>query len=817
MSAAAQPPGADGAPLRDLLEVVPLAHFAAGPDGSWTWGNARFREITGIAPGETVPGALSRLLVPEDRDRVTAAWQEAVRAREPLTVEFALLPAGGAGRRIRARAVPLRDPDGGFRGYAGVLEDVTEDRRREALLLEETERERERSRRKSEFLAVMSHELRTPLHGVVGTASLLQGTPLSPEQREYADMLAQSADAALSVIDNVLDLSKVEAGRLELSPAEFDLREVVEKSAALFAARAHGKGLDLACRIPEGLPAVVVGDPVRLRQILVNLLGNAVKFTEKGEVVLSLSRVDDAKGGPELLRFEVRDTGMGITEEARGRIFEPFHQADASISAKYGGTGLGLTICRQLVRLMNGVLGAEGEPGKGSAFWFTGEFRVLASAPYPPRPPEDASGRRVLVVSGRGATRGAAADLLRAWGALVLEASSAADALEALRRGAAAWEPVDIALVCMDLPGDGAARSLVETARSEAALERTRFILVTPFGHRARAEAARWRGVAAFLPRPVKRADLAESITAALAEEGSEPVGRIVRPRAPATSATGSFRVGRILVVDDNEVNRRIASRQLEQKGFLVDTASNGVEAVQAVDRTPYDIIFMDWVMPQMDGFEATRRIRERERATGVRVPIVAMTARAMEGDREKCLEPGMDDYVSKPVRIEDLDAILDRWLSPEAVRPGAGSVPAKGPPAPAPRPPAPEPASEPVLDRAALDAIVAIQGPGDEDLVEELASIFFSEAPPRMERLRAALKAGDFREVNREAHGLKGSSASLGAKRLAGVARRLEDLSHHAMPAETADLIRRIEEEHAFLREAIRAYQDARRSASPP
>lgn len=803
MARGSEEPGLEEERLRDLIEVVPLALFRATPRGSWSWGNAAFREIAGASPGEDLAEAITRRVAPEDRESIVRAWQEAMRTGKTYSVEFPL--GDSSGRWIRARANPVRDAEGTFAGYAGVLEDITSARRREELLVEESASERERSRRKSEFLAVMSHEIRTPLHGVVGTASLLQSTSLTPEQREYVDLLVHSADATLSVVNNILDLSKIEAGRLELASVEFDLREAVEKAVALFAARAHARGLDLACRIPETLPSTVVGDPDRLRQVLVNLLGNAVKFTEKGEVCVAVSRVDAAEGVPALIRFEVRDTGIGLSEEARERIFEPFGQADATISSRFGGTGLGLAICRQFVRLMGGVLAADGSPGKGSAFWFTAGFPLPAGAAPPPRPAA-VEGRRVLLVDNHAATRAALAEFLVAWGARVEEAAGSEGALGALGAAAAAGDPFDAVLLDMHLPRVGESRELVNAMRGDPALAGVKVILATSFGHRSRAEAQKWEGVAAFLPKPARRGDLARCLEAALhggAGTGdAAPYGRAARPRAPAISPSGAFRVARILVVDDNEVSRRIAVRQLEQRGFLVESAEDGAEAVEAVQRTPYDLIFMDWVMPGMDGGQATRRIREMEEGTGVRVPIVAMTARAMAGDRERCMEPGMDDYVTKPVRFEDLDAVLDRWLTPEEGKAAA--------PRPAPAREAPATVEEQTLDLSTLTSLSDL-GAGEGDIVAELAALFTAEAEPRLERLRAAVAEGDAARLRDEAHGLKGSAASLGAQRLSGIARGLEEGAAAGSVEGAESILRDLEEEFARVGTALEGYLASR------
>ena len=818
--------------LRALLEVIPLALFEAGPDGSWTWGNARFLELVGAAPGEDVAAALARRAAPDRREEIVRAWRDAVRTARPFAVDFPLGAPPAAW--VRARGVPLQGEAGVLRGFAGVLEDVTEFRRREDLLVEEAARARERSRHKSEFLAVMSHEIRTPLHGVVGTASLLHTTNLTPEQREYVDILVHSADATLSVVDNVLDLSKIEAGRLEIAPRDFEVREAAEKSVALFAARAHAKGLDLVCSVEECIPLAVHGDGDRIRQVLANLVGNAVKFTEKGEVVVSVTRVDEPRGGPELLRFEVRDTGIGLTEEARLRLFEPFRQADPTIAARFGGTGLGLAICRQLVRLMRGVMGAEEIPGGGSTFWFTVSLPAPEGGFSPPEPPaEEVRGRRVLVVDDHPATRAAAASLLRAWSVQPGEAGSAEEALAALRAAAGRYEPWDAVLLDMHLAGEGAARRVVEAIRGNPDLSRVKVILATSFGHKARAEAQKWEGVSAFLPKPFRRADLAACLGAAFGDEdAAAPFGRAARPRTPAVSATGSFRVARILVVDDNEVNRRIAARQLERKGFLVETVDDGARAVEAVKKTPYDLVFMDWLMPGMDGFQATEAIREWERETGNRVPIVAMTACAMEGDRQRGLDGGMDDYLTKPVRFEDLDAVLDRWLAPgpEGIAPPpmpprkakdpTGQVPVPGPPrlppleprgASAPRPARGKEAAAEALDRTALDSMAELQGGDSGDIVAELIYIFTSEARPRMDRIRAAVAAGDAEELRREAHGLKGSSASLGAMALAEVARTLEEGGSAGSVEGAEDLLRDLEDEFARVQQELDGYLRAR------
>jgi two-component system sensor histidine kinase/response regulator len=714
-------------------DLMGVANF----EGYFSRINSAWGSALGYSVEELTGRPFLEFIHPDDRRR-TASTMEAIKRGEAVTsFEIQFARKDGSYVWLAWSAIPSIEEG---LVYA-VARDVTKRKEIEAELAFSRDQAMEASLLKSQFLANMSHEIRTPMNGIVATSELLMRSKLSGDEREYAGIISESAGALLTIINEILDLSKLEAGKLDLESAEFSPHSVAEGATELVAVQAAQKGLSLRTEIADDLPGIILGDAGRVRQILLNLLGNALKFTERGAVSLrvSLEADDEAEA---TLRFAVADTGIGLSPQECKRIFEPFTQADGSTSRRYGGTGLGLSISKRLVELMNGEIGVESDQKSGSTFWFTARFaKVGTLAEHSARP--SLRGRRLLVVDSDSTSSDNIVRYANSWGVRSVATSNADAVILMLKKGVGAGDPFHFLIVDLST-ADLDAWRLSESIARDASLSDTKLILAASLAARERLQAT--GSFAAYLAKPVKQSQLHDCLVTAM--EIGRPRSRVI-DKAALTDNVGA----RILLAEDHAINRRIALAQLEEFHLTADVATNGQEAIDAYEKHRYDIILMDCQMPEVDGFAATRAIRAIQARDGGNVRIIAMTANAMEGDRKTCIDAGMDDYISKPVGLDELRDVLR--LAPTPSRLSSQAAQAAGQ----------------VLDSAKLRELFY----DDAEAIRELLDLSISECRPLAAAMRSAVADQQSSAATEAAHKFKGICGNVGAHELASIGMRIE------------------------------------------
>jgi two-component system sensor histidine kinase/response regulator len=773
--------------FRTLATHSPVGIFQTDADGRLRYANERWYELTTLTPDRAIDTNWLNAVHPDDQTRVHQVWQTAIATGTSSSLEYRFQQPGCDTVWVMARSTPLHDDTGQVIGFIGTVSDVTPLKQSEEELRTAKAIAEAASRAKSEFLANMSHEIRTPMNGILGMTDLLLETDLTPEQRDSLGLVKASANALLGVINDILDFSKIEAGKLDLDPTPVFLRDLVGDTLKALAFSAHEKQLELACDLRPELPDLVLGDPVRLRQILTNLVGNAIKFTEHGEVVVR-GKLLESDSDSYWLRFSVSDTGIGIPTNKLSTIFEPFTQADGSTTRRFGGSGLGLTICSRLVQMMDGRIWAESEPGKGSTFYFDVKLgRVRGSIERRVPIAADLRGLSILVIDDNATNRRVLEETLRLWGAQPTCVDSGPAGLAELERTVGSSQRYAAVLLDAMMPGmDGF--EVAACIKRDPRFVGLPVLLLTSADRKGDAARCRELGIAAYLVKPVKSKEL----NLALADALPNPVRPVVPTTVEASQPKPKISPLRILLAEDNPVNQRVAIRLLEKDGHSVTVANHGGEALTALENAQFDLVLMDVQMPEMDGFAATRAIREREAGTDRHIPIVAMTAHAMKGDRERCLAAGMDDYLSKPIQRGELERIL-RWVANST---SAQELPGLQP--------APSTLEVPALDRtAALERLG-----GDEELFAEVAEIFLTNQAQQLNAIRCAVMEKDAAGIRRAAHGLKGAAAYVGGLATAEAAHRLEVLGMNGDLAAVPDALQVLELELSRLTAALSRVQ---------
>jgi PAS domain S-box-containing protein len=769
--------------FRSIIETTPDGYFEVDIDGNFTYYNDAMCDILGYSRVEMDGMNHTAYLDESNSRKVMDALHQVYETGEPVTaLGWSLTRMDGSKRYVESSISLMTDPKGQPIGYSGFLRDLTEQRRAQALRQAKKAAEAA-NRSKSRFLANMSHEIRTPLNSIIGLIELMLETDLRPEQREDLDVVISSAYALLALINNLLDFSKIEAGKFELEQAPFDVRGFMQETMRMMAMKTQAKGLELAYQVAPDVPDHVVGDPGRLRQVLLNLIENSVKFTSQGEVVVHVT-LEKQTDRESYLNIVVADTGIGIPKDKQNLIFNAFQQLDAKTYSQYGGTGLGLAVSGQLVELMGGRIRVESEPGAGSRFGFTAHFTHPEGkdAAHIAPVPDELRGLNILVVDDNGASREIIRETLEFWQMHVMLASNAAEARQIITGAARSDSPVDLVLIDSYLPQpDGF--SLVQWLKKQELLQ-GRIIMMLTFPHLKRKNELSELGVKFDIVKPIHPPELLDAIQIARGLKAAPPERK---PVLTAPKAKISDRPLKILVAEDTPFNQTFIMRLLEKNGYHAGLVENGAQALEALSRHAFDLVLMDVQMPEMDGLEATREIRKLEKQTGDHIPIVAMTAYAIKGDRQRCLAAGMDEYVSKPISSKKLFGVIEALL-PRATESESIS----------------ETDAQTLAKQSLLNAF-----DHDWDLFKELVDIFTSDYPRMLKTMREAYHSQDTETLSRTAHSLKGMLRNFQAEAAADTAFYIEKRAKEQKMEALDRIIDKLAKQTAAVDETLRKLVD--------
>ncbi|MBW2603680.1 MAG: response regulator [Deltaproteobacteria bacterium] len=799
--------------FRLISETLPVGIFETDAKSECLYTNTSWQEIFGVSLIESLMGDWRTFLHPDDRESVSEQWEQTLTNLKAFAKDCRIITPKGDERWIHLRSSPVFS-DTGTR-YTGTAVEITDRKHTEAELKKAKEAAEAASIAKSEFLANMSHEIRTPMNGVIGMANLMMDTHLSVEQHQFTETIRKSADSLMTVINDILDFSKIEAGKLELENIDFDLRVTLEEVSELMSLKAYEKGLEFACIVHHEVPSLLCGDPGRLRQILINLVGNAIKFTDSGEVTLKtiLEKEDDDRA---VIRFSIKDTGIGIPKEGMDRLFKSFSQVDGSTSRNYGGTGLGLAISKQLTELMEGRIGVDSKEGRGSTFWFTAALEKQPDDCETLMIPEDIRKKRILFVDDNAVNRQVYREQLKSWGCRYGEAPGGTEAIDKLRHAREMGDPFEVAIIDMQMPEmDG--EEVGRIIKQDLDLAGTILIMVSSMGERGDVARLKKIGFAAYLTKPIKQSQLYDCLaaTAKIWNEKKDPQDAAIVTRH--SLADNKKRGIRILLAEDDVTNQKVALHILKKIGYRVDAAANGQEVLQMLEKVPYDIVLMDIQMPVMDGYAATRRIRELElKAQQVkldkndskdlsnsnvqlssrsgRIPVIAMTAHAMKGDREKCIAAGMDDYTTKPINPEVLLDKIEKWARVEQNT----SIPEAKVQKERVQPETSEETQPLNLEKALERAM------GDKDFLKMLLGGFIQDLPDQIELLKVAVAGTDTVALTEQAHKLKGAAANLSAYGIYSAAKSLEEIGRSQNMDEANQILEVLLDEGKRLTEYI-------------